>query len=88
MAQKKPDRSKRIFNPFLLSLAGGAGWAATNSPPDFNNPDVICAWLITSLAVGLLVRAALALLSPILRLIGDALQHVARPNQTNDRNDI
>ena len=41
------------------------GWAATHEPASFSNPGMAGAWLLAALAVGLLVRAALALLAPL-----------------------
>ena len=87
MAKKKAVRSKKFFSPFLLSLAGAAGWAATHSPAGFTSPPVIGAWLISALAAGLAVRAVLALVSPILKLIGDLFRDAANPGSTHDGND-
>lgn len=87
MAKKKSEHKKGVFSPFLLSLAGAAAWAATHTPYHFNAIDVVVAWLITALAVGLLIRAFLALLSPVFKLIGEALRHAISPGSTNDQND-
>lgn len=88
MAKKKPSkRPKKVFRPFLLSLAAGAGWAAMHSPLHFSAPEEVGAWLISALAVALVVRAALALLSPIFGLLGDALWHTNNADRANDRND-
>lgn len=87
MAKKKTAPKKGVFSPFLLSLAGAAAWAATHTPARFNAVDVVAAWLITALAVGLLIRAFLALLGPVFKLIGDFLRHTVNPSSTNDQND-
>lgn len=87
MAKKKLDHPKGMFRPFLLSLAGAAAWAATHTPARFNALDVVVAWLITALAVGLLIRAVLALLSPLFKLVGDILLHSVNPGSPNDQND-
>lgn len=85
--QKRTKRPKKIFSPFLLSLAGGAGWAALHSPTHFGAPEETGAWLISALSIALLVRAGLALLGPILGLFGQALWHPTRQDHANDRND-
>ena len=88
MAKKKPNkRPKKIFHPRLLSLAAGAGWAAAHSPTHFGAPEEVGAWLISALAVALLVRAALALLAPIFGLLGEALRQPGNADHANDRND-
>lgn len=86
MAKQKASHQKKFFSPFLLSLAGAAGWAATHSPSGFSSPSVIAAWVISALAVGLAVRAVLALVGPIFRLIGDLFRHAAAQDK-NSRND-
>ena len=65
MAKAKPGKTRKLFSPFLLSLAAMTGWAATHEPASFSNPGMAGAWLLAALAVGLLVRAALALLAPL-----------------------
>lgn len=45
------------------------------------------AWVISALAVGLAVRAVLALVGPILKLLGDLFRHTAAPGGRNDGND-
>lgn len=89
MAKKpsKPVHQKNIFKPFLLSLAGATGWAALHIPDSFVSIGQVGAWLIYSLAVGLMVRAFLALLGPIFKLFGDIFRHTALPDNHNDRND-
>lgn len=88
MAKKKNTNSKKIFNPFLLSLAAAAGWAATHTSYGFSSFAMIGAWLISALAVGLFVRAVLALISPLLKLGYEIIQYLLRPDHINDRNDI
>ncbi len=65
MAKAKSGKPRKLFSPFLLSLAAMTGWAATHEPESFNNPGMAGAWLLAALAVGLLVRAGLALLAPL-----------------------
>lgn len=88
MAKQKTTRSKKFFSPFLLSLAGAAGWGATHSPPTFNSPTVVAAWLISALSVGLSVRAILALVGPILKLSGDLLRSGGGSAPPRDGNDL
>lgn len=84
---KKPDGPKNIFKPFLLSLAGATGWGALHSPANFGSVGQVGAWLIYSLAVGLLVRAFLALLGPIFKLCGEIFRHTVLSENSNDQND-
>lgn len=65
MAKAKSGKTRKLFSPFLLSLAAMAAWAALHEPDSFGNPGMLGAWLLAALAVGLLVRAALALLAPL-----------------------
>lgn len=87
MAKKKPVRAKKIFSPFLLSLAGAAGWAAMHTPPSMASQGELGAWLMSALAIGLVIRAALAILSPIIKLFSDMLQHITSPSVADDQND-
>lgn len=88
MAKQKSPRQKKFFSPFLLSLAGAAGWAATHSPGSLSSPSVIGAWVISALAIGLVVRAVLALVGPILKLGGDLFRHSSGTDGKNNRNDL
>lgn len=88
MAKKKQSNSSKIFNPFLLSLAAAAGWAATHTSYNFSSFSMIGAWLLSALAIGLFVRAILALISPILKLGFEVIQYTLSPDNINDRNDI
>lgn len=85
--QKRTKSPKKFFSPFLLSLAGGAGWAASHSPVHFGAPEEVGAWLISALSIALLVRAGLALLGPIIGLFGEALRQPTNHDPANDRND-
>ena len=87
MAKKKSARPKKFFSPLLLSLAGAAGWAAMHSPPSLSSQGEVGAWLISALAVGLFIRAVLAIISPIIKLFSDILQHLSGPSAADDRND-
>lgn len=85
MAKTKPAKTRKLFSPFLLSLAAMTGWAALHEPANFSNPGMVGAWALAALAVGLLVRASLALLSPLGGLCVETLRlllgHFGGPNQ-------
>lgn len=85
MAKVKPRKPKKLFSPFLLSLAAMTGWAATHEPASFSNPGMAGAWLLSAFAIGLLVRAALALAAPLGGLGMESLRLAfngsANPNQ-------
>ena len=74
MAKAKSGKTKKLFNPFLLSIAAMTGWAATHEPESFSDPGAAGAWLLTALAVGLLMRAVLALLAPLGGLCVESLR--------------
>ncbi|MBU6418108.1 MAG: hypothetical protein KGQ79_00070 [Proteobacteria bacterium] len=65
MAKVKSRKPKKLFSPFLLSLAAMTGWAATHEPASFSNSGMAGAWLLSAFAIGLLVRAVLALAAPL-----------------------
>ncbi|MDE1895638.1 MAG: hypothetical protein KGH91_01045 [Rhodospirillales bacterium] len=65
MAKAKARKPKKLFSPFLLSLAAMTAWAATHEPDSFTDVGMAGAWLLSAFAVGLLASAALALLAPI-----------------------
>lgn len=74
MAKAKSGKSRKLFSPFLLSLAAMTGWAATHEPEGLADPGTAGAWLLASFAVGLLVRALLAILAPFGKLCADSLR--------------
>jgi len=63
----KAVKKGKILNPFWLTLAATAGWGATHVPASLDLGSA-GAWALFSLTAGLLVRAALALVSPLLGL--------------------
>ncbi|WP_298222488.1 hypothetical protein [Acidocella sp.] len=86
MAKVKPPRkSKKLFSPLLLSLAATTGWAATNEPESFTNFAMAGAWLLSALAVGLLVRAALAFAAPLSGLGMETLRLALSDSRPNRR---
>ncbi|MDE2319917.1 MAG: hypothetical protein KGK02_09500 [Rhodospirillales bacterium] len=74
MAKAKPRKQKKLFSPFLVSLAAMTGWAATHEPGSFADFGMAGAWLLSAFAVGLLVCAALALLGPLGGLCVESLR--------------
>jgi hypothetical protein len=73
-------RSGRLIRPLPLVAAAAVLWAAANEPTDFT-PAAMVVWLLGTLTVGLLTRAALALLEPLAKL-GIALLLQGVPRQT------
>jgi hypothetical protein len=68
----------RLIRPIPLVVAAAVLWAAANEPTDFG-PAAIIVWLLGTLTVALLARAALALLEPLVKLgIAFLLQGVPR----------
>ena len=65
----KPAKSRRIFSPFMLTLAVMAGWAAAHEPPQFSAAS-LGVWICSAIAVALLARAVLALLTPLFDMLG------------------
>lgn len=88
MAKKKSNHSKKIFNPFLLSFAAATGWAASQATYVFSSFSMLATWLISALSIGLIVRAALAIVIPILNLGSEFAQSFFKPDHINDRSDI
>lgn len=88
MAKKKLARPKKIFNPFLVSLAAATGWAAAQSSYAFSSFSMVAAWLISALSIGLIVRAALAVIIPLLKLGAEFVQYLFNPEHTNDRGGV
>lgn len=85
MAKPKRSKPKKFFSPFLLSFAAIAGWGAMHEPASLTNPAVAGAWALASLTIGLLVRAAIAILAPLAGLAVESLRlpsaMMNRPNQ-------
>ena len=87
MAKAKSGKQKKIFSPFLVSLAALTGWAAVHEPANFTNPAIAGAWLLEALAVGLLVRATLAVLSPVIKLCGEIFQIITGKSRLHSHGD-
>jgi hypothetical protein len=65
----KPAKTRTLLNPFILTLAAMAGWAAAYEPANFTTASV-GVWVCSAFTVALLTRAALALLTPLLGILG------------------
>jgi hypothetical protein len=76
MAQRK-GKNAALLKPGMLTLAVVALWSARHEPDSFDTASV-GTWLLGALAVGLTMRAALALFTPALALctaiLGQAYQ--------------
>ena len=77
-AKSAPKAARRLYRPGLLAVAVTLFWAAWQEPDHLALPGVI-AWLMGAITAGLLVRAALAVAEPLLKLLANlALQAAAR----------
>jgi hypothetical protein len=70
----------RLIRPVPVVIAVAVLWAAANEPATFT-PSSIVVWLLGTVTIGLLARAALALLEPLIKL-GLALMMQGVPRQT------
>ncbi len=73
------SRASRLVRPGPLVVAAAILWAAANEPTSFT-PSSVAVWLLGALTIGLLARAALALLQPLIRLGLTALMN-GRPHR-------
>lgn len=87
MAKKPATPSKKLFSPFLLSIAAATAWAATNAPLGFSNIGALASWLITALAVGLAACAVMALALPLLKLVGEVFLRWLQTPRSSDKNE-
>jgi hypothetical protein len=65
----KPEKRSKILSPFMLTLAAMASWAALHEPDRFTMGSA-GVWALGAMTVALLVRAGLALLVPLIDIIG------------------
>ncbi len=65
----KSGKPRQILNPFMLTLAVAAGWAALHEPQIFTIASA-GVWVCGAITMGLLARAALALFAPLLNVLG------------------
>jgi len=80
---KKPQ-ARRIYHPALVTAAIVLLWLAFSEPQTFNTASVIV-WLVGALTAGLLVRAALAVGEPLLRLVSASFTQLGRERQAEQR---
>ncbi len=71
--------AQRLIRPGPLMVAAAILWAAANQPTAFTLPATIV-WVLGTLTVAILARAALALLQPLIKL-GMALLLQGVPRQ-------
>jgi hypothetical protein len=77
--------SGRLIRPGPLVIAAAVLWAAANEPASFT-PAAIIVWVLGSMTIGLLARAALALGEPLAKL-GVAVLLQGVPRQTPNAGD-
>jgi hypothetical protein len=65
----KPAKTRTLLSPLMLTLAAMAGWAAAYEPKNFTIASV-GVWICSAFTVALLTRAALALFTPLLGMLG------------------
>jgi hypothetical protein len=75
----------RIIRPVPTVIAAAVLWAAANEPVSFT-PSSIIVWLLGTVTIALLARAALALLEPLIKL-GIALMLQGVPRRTPNAGD-
>jgi hypothetical protein len=77
--------SQRLVRPGPLMVAAAILWAAGNEPTGFTLSSTIV-WVLGTLTIAILTRAALALLQPLTKL-GIALLLQGVPRQTPEAED-
>ena len=65
----KPVKSRKIVNPLILTMAALAAWGAAHVPEQFTVAN-IGVWICGAVTVALLTRAALALGTPLIGILG------------------
>lgn len=63
----KAGKTPKLLRPMMLTIAAAAAWAAMNEPASLTLASA-GVWGLKILAVGLLVRAVLAMLTPAVAL--------------------
>jgi hypothetical protein len=80
----KSAANRRIFAPALLIAGVVLLWAALNEPAPFNGANLVV-WLLSALVVGLLARAALALVEPVISVFATLIrQGASHPGREAD----
>ncbi len=90
MSNRKLNRNGRggkagatLFRPVLLAVAGALFWAGVNEPATLDIP-AAAVWLLTAATVGVLIRAALALGEPAVKLAAKFYLKSAREISARD----
>ncbi len=78
----KSSQKPTILKPMMITLAAMAAWAAMHEPASFDAGSV-AVWALEAVAVALLVRAVLALVTPVLGLLAALLQRGMQELQNN-----
>lgn len=65
----RPAKSRKIVNPFILTVAALAAWGAAHVPEQFTVASA-GVWICGAVTVALLTRAALALGAPLIAILG------------------
>jgi hypothetical protein len=68
----KGKKKQKLLKPGMLMLAAMFIWSAAHEPDQFTIGNT-AAWLLGAVTVALVARAAFALASPIMRIIGIVL---------------
>jgi len=64
-----PKDKKKLLKPGLVTLAASLLWAAQHEPADFSLSS-LAVWGLGALTIALMVRAVLALATPVFDLAG------------------
>ena len=71
MAKRKPNRKANngsgLYKPKLLVVAAALFWAGLNQPGSLT-PVTLLLWALSAVTVGVLMRAALAVAEPLVKL--------------------
>jgi hypothetical protein len=67
---------RSLYKPSLLVVAFALFWAATNQPASLT-PVTLLIWGLSAVTAGVLMRAALAVVEPLVKL---AFEMMKRPN--------
>lgn len=65
----KPAKPKTLLSPFMLTMAALAGWAAAHVPAALT-PASLGVWVCGAVTAALLTRALLALVTPLVDIMG------------------
>lgn len=72
MSGAKAKKQGKILKPGMLVLAAMFLWSAQHEPENFD-PASVAGWVFGAVTVALLTCAAVALVAPVMRLLGAML---------------